>query len=65
MGRILEGTSSMRWCDDIKLLSARGLGLVGLELQNWTLLTKRWWRFKEKKDALWRKVVVSKCGEAS
>lgn len=50
----------MKWCDVIKPISPGGLGMVNLELKNWALLAKWWWRFRVKRDALWRKVVVSK-----
>lgn len=53
----------MKWCDAIKPISAGGIGLATLELTTWALLTKWWWRFEEEKNALLRKVVVSKYGE--
>lgn len=47
----------------IKPIFVGGLGLASLELRIWACLAKWWWRFGAKRDALWRKVVVSKYGE--
>lgn len=38
------------------------MGLGGLQLKNWALLAKWWWRFGEEKGALWKKVIESKYG---
>lgn len=37
--------------------------MTNLELKNWAILVKWWWRFGEERDALWNKIVVSKYGE--
>ena len=34
-----------------------------LELKNWSLLAKWWWRYGEEKEALWRRIIVSKYRE--
>ena len=53
----------MKWKDVIKLKFLGGLGFGSLEHKNWALLAKLWWRFGEEKDALWRRIIVSKYGE--
>ena len=53
----------VKWSEVVRPQLAGGLGLVDLDLQNWSLLAKWWWRYGEEKDALWRRVMVSKYGE--
>ncbi|GJW52734.1 hypothetical protein Tco_0096819 [Tanacetum coccineum] len=36
-----------------------GLNIGCLKAFNWSLLAKWWWRFKTKKNSLWKKVVCS------
>lgn len=42
-----------------------GLGLGNLDKKNQALLAKWWWRFEEEKDALWRKIISNKYGDAN
>ncbi|KAJ9556789.1 hypothetical protein OSB04_011403 [Centaurea solstitialis] len=42
-----------------------GLGLGSLHSTNIALLTKWWWRFKNEKEALWRRVIVALYGETA
>lgn len=53
----------MKWEDEIKPKSLGGLGFGSLVHKKLALLAKWWWRFGVKKEALWRKVSVSKYGE--
>lgn len=53
----------MCWNEVIQPEHAGGLGLGNLDVKNWALLAKRWWRYGAEKEALWRKVIVSNYGE--
>ena len=33
-----------------------------LDFKKWALLAKRWWRFGEERDSLWRTIITSKYG---
>ena len=46
-----------------KVESSGGFGPGNLELKNWSLLVKWWWRYGEEKESLWRRKIVSKYGE--
>lgn len=54
-----EGSSNerklhlMHWCDVMKTSVVGDLGLAYLELKNWTLITKWWWKYGEEREALW------------
>lgn len=52
----------MKQSDVIKPKDDEGLALGSLELKNWALLAKWFWRFRKEKEALWRKVIVAKYG---
>lgn len=49
----------LKWSEVIKPKRDGGLGLGSLEHKNWALLAK-WWRFREERGALWRKLIKSK-----
>lgn len=53
----------MKWNEVVKPKGAGGLGLGDLRLKNLALLEKWLWRFGKEKEALWRRVIVSKYGE--
>lgn len=53
----------MKWGEALKSKVVGGLGLEKLNLKNWSLLEKWWWRYGEEQEALWRRVIVSKYGE--
>ena len=49
----------IKWSEVIKPKSNGGLGIGSLENKNLALLAKWWWRFREEKEALWRKLITS------
>ncbi|GKB46687.1 RNA-directed DNA polymerase, eukaryota, reverse transcriptase zinc-binding domain protein [Tanacetum coccineum] len=61
--RIAYGDSrKISWIARDKVLSSSEFGRLNigsLKALNWSLLAKWWWRFKTKKNSLWKKVVCS------
>lgn len=53
----------MKWSKVVKPKFASGLGISCHRFKNCALLVKWWWRFGDEKEALWRKVIVSKYGD--
>lgn len=47
----------------VKPKSSRGLGLENLLVKRWALLAKWLGSFSEEREALWRKIIISKYGE--
>ena len=45
----------MKWSEVVKPKSCGGLGIGDLDLKNWALLAKWWWRFEEEKDVFLEK----------
>lgn len=58
-----KGETVHEWNDVVKPKYAGGLGINHLTLKSWDLLGKWWWWLWDKKDALRRKIFVSKYGE--
>lgn len=53
----------MKWGNVIKPKDVGGLRIGNLEFKNWALLVKRWWRFRNEREASWRKGIVAKYRE--
>ena len=50
-----------RWATITRSKQHSGWGIIPIRHMNAALLCKWWWKFGHDRDALWRKVLISKC----
>lgn len=59
-GMDISGYDLLKWTIIKKPIE--GLGIINVQLKNQAVLAKWVWRFHNKRDALWRKVIKTKYG---